>query len=123
MKESMYSPKFEEAVKHAGDTGVSAGDLYEQVGSSRQAVYAWIKKNQSHLRAVGESPRGGVLYKWIERTPAERRGVRAANGQLADAGEGVEVGSVFTVTRLRFVAGKMVATLSGPNTEVEAELS
>lgn len=87
-------------------------------------MYAWMKKPEvaGHLRIVGKSTLGGTLYKWVDRT-ARRSGDNGASGQAHDPGDGVEVGSVFTVTRLRFVAGKMVATLTGPNAEVEAELS
>lgn len=116
MKESIFGPKFEEALRAAGTDGLSAGDLYEAVGSSRQAVYTWIRKNEKHLRRVGESARGGVVYQWVDRTPAPR-------GSAAVDSDAVEVGSVFTVSRLRYVNGRMVATLTGSSTEVEAELS
>lgn len=45
-----------------------------------------------------------------------------ASGKHA-ADEAVEVGTVFTVTRLRFNQGSIIATLTSNNTEVEAELS
>lgn len=112
MKESTYGPLFEQAVKEAGEEGISAGDLYELVGSSRQAVYGWIKSNQTNLAEAGMSDRRGVKYRWIERAPTVRGN-----------GAGIEVGTTFTVSRMRFINGHAVATLAGPGIEVEMPLS
>lgn len=111
-------------MRSAGDAGISAGELVDRVQSSRQTVYAWMKKPEvaGHLRVVGKSTLGGTLYKWVEKSPARRVADGMSQPSASDA-DSVEVGSVFTVTRLRFVGGRMVATLTGPNAEVEAELS
>jgi hypothetical protein len=119
MKESTYGPKFEQAVKDSGADGISAGELYETVGSSRQAAYGWIRANERNLRVVGKSTRGGDLYVWKAAAPASH----IKGGSKQQRADGVEVGSEFTVTRLRFVAGRMMATLKGDDIEIEAELS
>ena len=118
MKESQYGPQWEQMVRDAGEEGISPGDMYEAVGSSRQAVYGWINKNSAHLRVVGQSPRGGKLYVWIDQRATGKRGNSKAGIEA-----GVEVGTVFKVTRLRFANGRIVATLTSDTAEVEAELS
>lgn len=121
MKESTYGPQFEKAVKDAGADGISPSDILEQVPSSRQTVYGWIRKNGNNLRVVGETSRGGTLYRWVDASRAHATNGNGKSGNTDD--NGVEIGSTFTVTRLRFVGGRIVATLSGPNAEVEADLS
>ena len=112
MKESVYGPQFEKLVKSSGDMGICAGDLYQIVGSSRQAVYGWIKSNMRNLCEVGTSPTGGVQYRW--RTEAQPSASRERGT--------IEVGMQLTVTRLRVVSGRVLATLTCVDVEIEIEL-
>jgi hypothetical protein len=110
VKESQYHEKFQAAVKRSGDTGISASELCDKVGSSRQAAYQWVTKHKPYLRPVGLSPLGAQRYTWRDpHSPA--------------SSDDVEIGSIFTVTRIRHVAGAVVATLASNGVELEAELN
>jgi hypothetical protein len=113
VKEAKFTDTFKQTIIESGEEGISAGELHEQVGSSRQAVYQFIKANQRNLVETGaRSPSNGVRYKWVDRQTSTRGNA-----------DGVEVGSTFTVTRMRLSNGKVIVTLAGPGIELDATLN
>lgn len=111
MKEDVYGPMMRDALIAAGSQGLTASELREQIGCSRQRVYSWMKDNAGTMRAVDKAPSGGIRYVWVDSTRSPR-GTPVAAGRGA---EGIEVGTELRVTRLRWVSGKMEVTLVGPD--------
>lgn len=115
-REDEYGPLLKQAVIDAGTEGISVGELYPKVGCSRQRAYSWVEREKANLRAVDKSSKGGVRYTWVDssRTP---RGVPTASMRGV---EGVEVGSQLTITRMRWVEGKLAMTVrAGDGTELD----
>jgi hypothetical protein len=99
MRQDEYGAAIEAALKTATEP-MSASELREAVGCSRQRVYAWLSANEHRLRPAGKDRQGAILYTWAG---------RAAAG--SPAGEGTTLG-----IRSFFVdEGEIVLVLVGPD--------
>lgn len=119
MKENVYGPLLQDAMIAAGGEGVTASELVDAVGCSRQRVYMWLRDNANTMRAVDKAAHGGTRYAWVDGA-RQPRGVAVRAGL---GGEGLEVGTKLEVSRLRWVGGRMEITMVGPDgIELTSEL-
>jgi hypothetical protein len=64
MRQDDYGAAIEAALR-ATTEPLSASEIRERVGCSRQRVYAWLQANQHRLRQAGKDRLGGHLYTWV----------------------------------------------------------
>lgn len=60
---STIEPQIIEAIKES-ENGISAAELMERVGCSRQMVYKTLAKPTVTVRSIGRSPTGADLFVW-----------------------------------------------------------
>jgi hypothetical protein len=62
MREDEYGSQIESALRTATEP-LSAAEIREAVGCSRQRVYVWLQANEPLLEHVGKDRKGGTLYR------------------------------------------------------------
>lgn len=117
---------------------VTASELQEAVGMSRQAAYQWIESNAWRVREVGTGRHGARAYVLSDETeaattptnfrparvwqtkPRSQRRAPAVTSLLQGEASDLQVGSILTVTAIRLAGGTVIADLM---TEAGALLS
>jgi hypothetical protein len=92
---------------------MTASELRDAVGCSRQRVYTWLQANTPHLREVGKDAHGGQRYVWIEAgTP------RAVTVDYQGPTGATDDGMTMRVSTVMVEQGEMVLVLIGPDGSV-----
>jgi hypothetical protein len=105
MRQDEYGAAIE-AVLRSTTEPLSASEIRERVGCSRQRVYAWLQANEQNVQQEGKDRVGGHLYTWLDRP----KFVRPAAGLGAvGATDTLQVKSFFVD------AGDIVLVLVGPD--------
>lgn len=99
MKNDEYGTLLEETLRSA-DHPLTAAELREQVGCSRQRVYTWLQANAAKVRVTGKDKAGGARYEWCG---------HGAVGQLTPMDDSFHIQSFFVDH------GNVVFVLSGPD--------
>jgi hypothetical protein len=105
-KKSEWGPQIEQYIAQHGP--VSAAEVIEQLGCSRQTVYNWIRTNRGHVRARGKSDYGSVLYE-INQNHTPTNGVERPD---IGGGTGIAMGDSVTIVGMRFLGGSWVLQLA-----------
>jgi hypothetical protein len=93
---------------------MTASELRDEVGCSRQRVYTWLQANEPHLHSVGKDAQGGQRYVWVDRgTTGATRGVTIERAGAVD-----DDGMTMRVSTVLVDAGDVVLVLIGPDGSV-----
>jgi hypothetical protein len=104
MRQDDYGAALEQTLRQS-DHPMSAVDLRDAVGCSRQRVYVWLQANAPHLREVGKGSTGGAQYEWVE----PMTDVRARRETRVDDDTAMHVTSFFVDD------GQVVLVVRGPD--------
>ena len=63
MKQDEFGAAIEQALRNAQQP-LTASEIRDEVGCSRQRVYTWLQANEHKLRPVGKDRSGGTMFVW-----------------------------------------------------------
>lgn len=63
MKADEYGAAIERVLRDSTEP-LTASEITERVGCSRQRVYTWLQANEARLRRAGKDRSGGILFAW-----------------------------------------------------------
>jgi hypothetical protein len=96
MIENEYGTLIEDTLRDATEP-MTAAELREAVGCSRQRIYTWLQANEHRLVKRGKDGHGG--YRFELRTSS-----------TATGGAGIGVGSTLVVANVALIGGRVVLT-------------
>ncbi len=113
MRQDNHGTALSEALQSATEP-LTASELREMVGCSRQRVYTWLQANEAHLTTVGKDSQGGQRYVWADNR-SDTRGPRAVTIERTDSdGDGMTM----RVSTVMVDHGEVVLVLIGPDGSV-----
>lgn len=99
MRANDYGTSLEQALRDSPEP-LTASDLRDVVGCSRQRVYTWLQSNQHRITEAGKDRHGGTRYLLRSSAPIMTT-VDYALSNESDVDDGdVAPGSVLTVRRV-----------------------
>jgi predicted transcriptional regulator len=101
MKQDEFGAAIEQTLRNAQQP-LTASEIRDEVGCSRQRVYTWLQANEHKLRAAGKDRSGGTMFVWAGKV----RHVEPSTDSDADT---MKVKSFFVD------AGEIVLVLVGPD--------
>lgn len=106
---------------------VSAADIVDGVGCSRQRVYTWLQRNRPRLRANGMGAHGAKTYTLRAELASVVGGGAGVNGESSTEriplSQGVSIGDTLLIAGMRWVRGELVIALEAEDgTELVARV-
>jgi hypothetical protein len=81
MRQDEFGATLEAALK-SSDHPLTASELRDEVGCSRQRVYTWLQANALHVVEQGKDRAGGKRYSWLDGRPIIDPGLMADTFKL-----------------------------------------
>lgn len=120
MKEDDYGHQIERYIAEHGP--VSAAQIVEGVGCSRQRVYTWLQRNRPRLRANGMGTHGAKTFTLRTEVPVPTGG--GGDVTTERMSQGVSIGDSLLIAGMRWVRGELVIALEAEDgTELVARVA